>query len=193
MAASISNTWGRVFIRAPVFHITPQKNQTFGIVCLRNQFRGGNVMKHALILSAATVGLMLSGCGDSSNSNTTEKAAEKPAAEAPTEKSAAMDTVKEVAKDVAAKAAETLKLDTSSLESFKASVANMKASLSDEQQAQLTDALKSLAKEEMSDVGSLAGAAAGLATGKDTTEVVYDKLKDKLSGLSFEEVLALAK
>ncbi|MCK0069675.1 DUF6694 family lipoprotein [Kordiimonas laminariae] len=150
-------------------------------------------MKHALILSATTIGLMLSGCGDSSNSNTAEKAAEKPAAETPAEKSAAMDTVKEVAKDVAAKAAETLKLDTSSLESFKSSVANMKASLTDEQQAQLTDALKSLAKAEMSDVGSLAGAAAGLATGKDTTEVVYDKLKDKLSGLSFEEVLALAK
>ncbi len=151
-------------------------------------------MKHNLTLTAAGLALVLAACGSESSNTESAPAAPKEAEQAaPSATESTVEKVKEAAKETVAKVAESLKLDTSSMEAFKSSLGDMKASLSADQQSQLTGALKSLAKGSLKEKGGLLGAAKGLAEGKSTEEILYEKMQSKLDGLSFDDILALAK
>jgi len=134
-------------------------------------------LKKLLIIGVASV--TLSAC-DSGGGDDTETIKEN-AAEATT---STKDTLVEKAKEI-------LKLDTSSLDSFKSSLSSMKASLSGADASKLTDAMQSLAKDAASDGGSLMDAAKSVAGGASVEETVYKSLKSKLSGATFEDVLKL--
>lgn len=131
---------------------------------------------------AATALLALAACGDNDKSQKTD---ETPAPA----QTGAMDA----ARDMATQAAEALKLDTSSLEAFKSSLAGMKASLTDADKQKLTSALATLAKDAGGDSKSgLMDAAKGMASGKSMTETLYEKLGDRLDGKTFEDILNMA-
>lgn len=134
---------------------------------------------------------MLVACSGGDSNNAAESDAQK-AQETAAKQSSAVDKVVEKAKEEAAKIAESIKLDMSSVDSFKSSLASMKSSLSGADQGKLTDALKSLAKDSVKEGDGLLGAAKGLASGKSTEDILYDKMKSKLDGLSFDDILALA-
>ncbi|NVJ96504.1 MAG: hypothetical protein HWE25_00030 [Alphaproteobacteria bacterium] len=144
-----------------------------------------NLMK-PLMASAAL--LALAACGDSGDETAKSDATAATEAAATAEKS-----TMEKATEMATKAAEALKLDTSSLDAFKSSLAGMKASLSDTDQSKLTEALAGLAKDAGGDSKSgLMDAAKSMASGKSMTETLYEKLGDKLDGKTFEDILAMA-
>lgn len=90
------------------------------------------------------------------------------------------------------KVMEVLKLDTSSMESFTASLSAMKESLSAADASKLTSALTSLAKESAGDSNSLMNAAKSMASGASMEETLYKTMGDKLNGLTFEDVVKLA-
>lgn len=141
-------------------------------------------------MAATALVLALAACGDSGESQKEQAA---PATEAATAEKSTMEKATEAAKDMATKAVESLKLDTSSLDAFKASLANMKGSLSSTDQSKLTEALATLAKGAAGDSKSgLMDAAKSMASGKSITETLYEKMGDKLDGMTFEDVLALA-
>ena len=147
-------------------------------------------MKHMLTVAAA---LALTACGsDDTNTQTQEQAAETAA-----EQTSTVDQATEIATTVAEKAAEVaeaLKLDTSSLDSFKSSLSAMQGSLDAGQAGQLQDALGYLAKSSAKeDKGGLLDAAKSVASGKSMEDILYDNMASQLDGLTFEEILALAK
>jgi len=142
-------------------------------------------MKQILI---ATSIFALAACG--SEGEQSSAPTEAPATEAPTNKEA--NALVEKAKQAAAEAVEALKLDASSLDAFKSSLGNMKASLTGDQANQLSGALASLAKGATEKKGGLMDAAKGMASGKSLEETLYEKLGDQLNGLTFEEILAKA-
>jgi hypothetical protein len=132
----------------------------------------------------------LTACGDSSE---TEKAEDKAAA--PAEVAAEKSTM-EAATEMASKAVGALKLDTSSFDAFKTSLAEMKDSLSEDDRSKLMEALGGLvaSETEKSDDGLLRSAkkmASNAASGKSATETLYEQIGDKLDGLTFEEILKL--
>ncbi len=140
--------------------------------------------------TSVSAALLLAACGsESSNTGKAQEAAK----ETETVASSASKDVAKKAKEAVAKVVENLKLDTSSMEAFTSSLSNMKASLSSDQKDQLTDAISSLAKDAAGEKGGLLGAAKGLASGKSTEEVVYEKLASKHDGLTFDDILALTK
>ena len=144
-------------------------------------------------ITALTTAFALAACGSDDNSQTAEKAEE--AAPAAEEKAGMMEKAEgmaDTAMEKAAEMAEALKLDTSSLNSFKSSLAAMKSSLSGDQSGQLTNALTSLAKGAAEKKGGLMGAAKDLASGKSIEETLYEKLGDQLNGMSFDDILKLA-
>jgi|GEM_PF-1472812 len=142
-------------------------------------------------LTATAMLLALAACGDSGDSK--QEQATAPATEAAAPEKSTMDKAKDAAKDMAAKAVESLKLDTSSLDAFKSSLASMKGSLSADDQSKLMDALSGLAKDAAGDSKSgLMDAAKSMAEGKSLTETLYEKMGDKLSGKTFEDILAMA-
>ena len=147
-------------------------------------------MKYIFALSAA---FALSAC--SSDDNSTSQTADQ-AADTAQEQSSTVEQAQEIASQMAEKAAEVaeaLKLDTSSLSSFKSSLSDMQASLTSGQASQLQDALGSLAKSSTKEsTGGLLGAAKDIAGGKSMEDILYDNMKDKLDGLTFEDILALA-
>lgn len=143
-----------------------------------------------LLSSSAAAALLLAACSES-NDTATETDAQQ-AQEAASQHSSAVDTVVEKVKEEAAKLAESIELDMSSMESFKESLGAMKASLSGSDQEKLTSALSSLAKDTVKDDGGLLGAAKSVASGKSTEEILYGKMKAKLDGLSFDDILKLA-
>lgn len=149
-------------------------------------------MKKLIVLTATASLLALSACGDKAEKKQTTETA--PAtSEAPVASKSAMDT----AKDMATKAVEALKLDTSSLDAFKSSLSNMKASLSPDDQSKLTSALGKLAasatKESSgSDTDMMMNAAKDMMSGKDITSTLYEKMGDKLNGLTFDDILKMA-
>lgn len=146
-------------------------------------------MKYAITFAAA---IALSACG--SDDNNTQSAEQ--AAETATEQTSTVEQAQEIASQVAEKAAEVaeaLKLDTSSLASFKSSLSDMQASLTSGEAGQLQDALGYLAKSTAKESkGGLLGAAKDVASGKSMEDILYDNMKDQLDGLTFDEVLALA-
>lgn len=141
-------------------------------------------------LTATAMLLALAACGDSGDSSKEQAA---PAAETAMPEKSTMDKATEAAKDMATKAAEALKLDTSSLDAFKSSLANMKSSLSAEDQSKLMDALSHMVTSDgESSTGGLMDTAKKMAEGKSLTETLYEKMGDKLSGKTFEDILAMA-
>ena len=145
-------------------------------------------------ITALTGALALAACGSDDNSQTAEKAEDAvPAAAA--EKEGMMkkaEGMADAAMEKAAEMAEALKLDASSLDSFKSSLSAMKGSLSGDQSGQLTNALTSLAKGATEEKGGLMGAAKDIAGGKSMEETLYEKLGDQLNGMSFDDILKLA-
>ena len=146
-------------------------------------------MKHILTLTAA---LALTACGSDNNSSQTQEQA----AETATEQTSTVDQAKDIATAALEKAtevAEALKLDTSSLDSFKSSLTAMQGSLDAGQASQLTDALRLLAKSSAKEKkGGLLDAAKSVASGKSMEDILYDNMSSQLNGLTFEEIIALA-
>lgn len=139
-------------------------------------------------LTATAMLLALAACGDSGDS--TQKADDT--APAATEAAAEKSTM-DKATEMATKAAEALKLDTSSLDAFKSSLASMKGSLSADDQSKLMDALSGMvASDGKSSTGGLMDTAKKMAEGKSLTETLYEKMGDKLDGKTFEDILAMA-
>lgn len=156
-------------------------------------------------ITAVTAAFALAACGSDDNSQTAEKA-EEAAPAATAEKEGMMEKAEGMADGAMKKAegmagaamekasemTEDLKLDTSSLDSFKSSLAAMKGSLSADQSSQLTNALASLAKGASEEKGGLMGAAKDLASGKSMEETLYEKMGDQLDGMTFDDILKLA-
>jgi len=142
-------------------------------------------------VTTLTAAFALAACGTDDNSQTAEKAEDAvPAAEEKGTK--VIDNVEEVVREKIAEMTETLKLDTSSLDSFKSSLAAMKGSLTGDQSSALTNALTGLAKGAAEKKGGLMGAAKDLASGKSMEETLYEKLGDQLDGMSFDDIIKLA-
>ncbi len=151
-------------------------------------------MKTIVKITALSAAFTLAACGSDDNSQTADKA-EEAAPAAAAEKEGMMEKAEGMAgaaMEKASEMAEALKLDTSSLDSFKSSLASMKGSLSGDQSSQLTSALTSLAKGAAEKKGGLVGAAKDLASGKSMEETLYEKLGDQLNGMSFDDILKLA-
>ena len=102
--------------------------------------------------------------------------------------------MKEVAKEVVEKVKEAIRLDTSSPEAFKASLAAMKDSLSEADQGKLYDALQNLGKKALADEkeGGLLGKVKDIAKAGSLEDGILDKFGGDLGGLTFEELLAFA-
>ncbi|MCJ9429142.1 DUF6694 family lipoprotein [Kordiimonas marina] len=148
-------------------------------------------MKKLIVLTASVSLLALAACGDKAEKK--QAPAQPPATSEAPATSSAMDT----AKDMATKAVEALKLDTSSLDAFKASLAKMQASLSPDDQSKLTAALGKLASSATSssgggDTSSMMDAAKGMMSGGDVTSTLYEKMGAKLNGLTFNDILKMA-
>lgn len=144
-------------------------------------------MKALIKMTAIAAAFTLAACGD-------KKEEEKKADDMPPPEAAATGDMS--AGETMEKMAEALKLDTSSLEAFKESLANMKASLSAEDRANLTNALSKLATEASSEGGNMMDAGKNMmkdmGDGKSVTEVLYEKMAGKLDGKTFEDILAMA-
>jgi len=157
-------------------------------------------MKHLVKIATATAIFALAACGSDEGDKQANAKAEKAAAAeiaAPeSEKSTAsdmMETAKEVATEMVADVAKSVKLDASSLSAFKSSLGDMKASLSSDQASSLTSALASLAKGATTEKkGGLLGAAKDMAAGKSMEDTLYESLGSQLNGLSFEDIIKLA-
>lgn len=142
--------------------------------------------KSLILTSLAIFSLAACDSGKKEDSSTGEEAA--PAAET--------STVEQVKETVVEKIKEMVKLDTSSVEAFKNSLSDMKDSLSDEDKAKLTSALANLAKkavEEKSEGGGVMDIAKSAVSGGSIEDQLYDNFGDKLSGMSFDDILNYAK
>ena len=158
-------------------------------------------MKHSILKSATIMTVLafgLASCGDDADKADKADEAAKQAAQEMPEKSEGMmdkatDMAKDMAKDVVDEVKEAVKLDTSSTEAFTASLAEMKASLSDADQAKLTGALAKLGKKAVGDGdGGLMGAAKNLAGSGSVEDSIMKKFGGQLDGMSFEDLLAFA-
>lgn len=144
-------------------------------------------MKALIKITAIASVFALAACGDKNEEE--KKAEEMPAAEAPaTGEMDAMDTMEQVA--------EALKLDTSSLEAFKESIANMKEALSAEERANLTTALSDLAVKASGEGQSMMDAGKNMMSdmgdGKSVVDILYEKMAEQLDGKTYEDVIAMA-
>ena len=148
-------------------------------------------MKHMLTIAAA---LALTACGSDDNNQTQQSDNAEQVATASEEKGVpVVDHVEEVVRDALDDLTSNIKLDTSSLDSFKSSLSAMQGSLDADQASQLRDALGYLAKSSAKEKkGGLLDAAKSVASGKSMEDILYDNMASKLNGLTFEEVLALA-
>lgn len=150
-------------------------------------------MKVIMPLTATALILALTACGSDSESSKDAAGTAAPATEVEAKSESMMDKATEMAKEKAAEMAEALKLDTSSMDSFTASLSAMKASLSGDQASQLSSALASIAKGATSEKkGGLLGAAKDMASGKSMEETLYETVGDQLNGLTFEDILKMA-
>lgn len=147
-------------------------------------------MNTLIRITAVAAAFALSACGDNEGD---KKKADDMAAEVQTPSESSMDTATEAMTEVA----EALKLDASSLDAFKESLASMKASLDEEKTAQLSSALATLAKKASGEGGesmmdNATNMAKNMGDGKSVADVLYEKLGDDLHGATFEDVLAMA-
>ncbi len=140
-------------------------------------------------LGAALIGLAACGGGDDSASNNTGGSTANTAANNTAETQRAgssvdIDTVAEAARA----AAEALKIDASSAEAFKASLAAMKDGLPPDQTQALTQKLAELMAEAPGASGDSAlKRAADLASGRTS---MYAVIGSQLDGLTFDEIMA---
>lgn len=153
-------------------------------------------MARKLPYIATAVVFALTACGDSGSDSSTTETDTPATTEAAAEKSA-MDK----ATEMATKAVEALKLDASSLDSFKSSLASMQGSLSADDQSKLMETLGGMvANDTGTDTGDSGGGlldkakkvASDVASGKSMEEQLYEAVGDKLDGLTFEEILKMA-
>ncbi len=159
-------------------------------------------MNSFIKITTLSAAFALAACGSDDNSQTAEKAedaapaaAEEAAPAAAAEEESMMEKAEGMAGHAMEKASEMMEghtLDTSSLDSFKSSLAEMKGSLSEDQSSQLTSALTSLAKGAAEEKGGLMGAAKDMASGKSMEETLYEKMGDQLDGMTFDDILKLA-
>ncbi|WP_262689395.1 DUF6694 family lipoprotein [Kordiimonas aestuarii] len=144
-------------------------------------------MNTLIKITAISAALALAACGDNKDE---KKADDMPPPEAPaTGEMSPADTMEQVA--------EALTLDTSSLEAFKESIANMKASLSSEDRARLTAALGDLATkatggQDMDSMDKGKNLMKNMGDGKSVTEVLYENMADELDGRTFDDILEMA-
>ena len=148
-------------------------------------------MKALIRLTAVAAAFSLAACGD--NNGEEKKADDMAPPEATTEAPA---TGELDANETMERVAEAVKLDTSSFENFKESIANMKESLTTEDSARLTTAFSNLATrvsetgEDMTETGK--NMVENMDEGKSVTEILYERFAEELDGKTFEEVLSLA-
>jgi predicted small lipoprotein YifL len=144
-------------------------------------------MKALIKITAIAAAFTLAACGD-------KKEDEKKADEMAAPEAAATGDMS--ASETMEKMAEALKLDTSSLEAFKESLANMKESLSAEDRANLTNALSQLAAKASDTGGDMMEAGKNMVKdmgdGKSAAEILYEKMADQLDGKTFEDIMAMA-
>lgn len=137
-----------------------------------------------------TAALILYGCdNDDQKDKNYVKESAKPQAQETSTIDKATETIKEKAKEI-------IKLDTSSLDSFKSSLGEMKDSLSVENKGKLTSALGSLAQKAVSQKqsqGGLMDMAKSTMKSGDIEGQIYESFGDKLNGMSFDDLLAYAK
>ena len=111
-----------------------------------------------------------------------------------------LDKAKAAAGDIKEKAGDVtnavLKLDASSLDSFKSSITNMRALLPEAKQSELAGAIAKLAKSAVSDgnegTGGLLDKAKSLSDGKSAQDLVYEKLGSQMDGMTFDDILKFA-
>ncbi len=153
-------------------------------------------MARTLPYLATAVVFALSACGDSGSDNSTTDTTAPAATEAAAEKST-MDK----ATEMATKAVEALKLDASSLDSFKSSLASMQGSLSADDRSKLMETLGGMIAKDTDTGSSDSGGglldkakkmASDVASGKSMEEQLYEAVGDKLDGLTFEDILKMA-
>ena len=146
-------------------------------------------MKTPFIRSVSIVGLAALGlvaCGDASDTNNQQPQQETTAAveESQTATQELVDKAKEIVSGI--------RLDTSSAEAFKASLVEMKDSLSDEDKEKFKAAMKNLGKKAVSESGNLFESAKEVIKSGNAEDGLLKKFGDKLNDLNFEELLAFA-
>ncbi len=140
--------------------------------------------KTFLISTVAILSLAACDSGEKDDRNVVKQ-------ESATQTSAASDAMGAIVEKVK----DAVKLDTSSIDAFKTSLADMKNSLSDSDKSKLTSALGNLAKqsaEEKSSGGNLMDMAKDVASGGSAEDQIYKSFKDKLSGMNFQDILDYA-
>lgn len=142
---------------------------------------------HAFI-TASALSLALAACGGS------EDKSEAPAQPAPEAAAPAEDSMKAAATEVVEAVKEALKLDTSSPEAFKASLAAMKDSLSDADKDKLSSALASLGKKAMGDTkeGGLMDKVKDVVKSGSVEDAVLKSFGDEIDGMTFEDLMDYA-
>lgn len=127
----------------------------------------------------------LAACGDTAEE--APEAVDTAVAESTETASAAEDMAKEAVEAVK----EALKLDTSSPEAFKESLAAMKASLSDADKESLTTALASLGKKAAGEgEGSMLDKAKDMAASGSMEDTLLKSFGDELDGMTFDDLMA---
>ena len=148
-------------------------------------------MNSVKLILIATVSLVLAACDTNDSDRTvTEKDTGLDAQQQAGEK---LDKLTDAVKAKAEKAVAALKIDASSFDSFKASLAGMKGQLSGVDQSRLTDALGALATQTTDQKEGLMGAAKSMMSGKSVEETVFEAVGEKLDGLTFDDILSLTK
>ncbi|WP_262689397.1 hypothetical protein [Kordiimonas aestuarii] len=83
-------------------------------------------------------------------------------------------------------------LETATLKEFKTSLAFMRASLSEDDRAELTDALAKLSGEVMENAEAAVTPGTEVTVDPELAEAVYNKYGDKLDGKTFDDVITMA-
>ncbi|WP_417451197.1 hypothetical protein [Kordiimonas sp.] len=83
-------------------------------------------------------------------------------------------------------------LNTSSLQQFKTSLAFMRASLPDDDRAELTDALAKLSGTMMERAEAAVTPGTEITVDEEVAEAVYSKYGNKLDGKTFDQIIAMA-
>ena len=143
-------------------------------------------MNKFMTMTAISAAAMLAACDSSDNCDTTG------AGDMMTESTAENSAEKTGDKSTMPSAPEVV-LKTASLQEFEASLAIMRASLTDDERAELTDALAKLSGEMMERAEAAVTPGTELAPDMDLAEAVYKKYGNKLNGKTFDDIVAMTK
>jgi hypothetical protein len=141
-------------------------------------FKGVEMMNGWMKFAAISAAAMLAACdGDNTADNSSSVA--DPLAERTLEK----DTMEST---------QQVMLETATLQEFKTSLAFMRASLSEENREELTQALEKLSGLETAPETESGEPGSEVTVDPTLAEAVYNKQGDKLDGKTFEDVIAMA-